>query len=175
MNSCVSHGVHHPMASMGSDIIPSAKCTCSFQHLHLLHITWCLHLSSVDALADADGRRDNFPLIHPREVLLAGALGDHPATALLWHHHIFTTFGSGLVCGGAGMSVPCITDTCTQGNASLWHEEKNLVFGWGCMTICIVCYFIEGDICCNLMYHLTCLLFPPVPDFPLSLKGISLH
>ena len=72
VSSCVSHGVHHLMASMGKDVIPSAKCTCSFWHLHLLHITWCLHPSSVDALADVHVISHNFLLIHPREVLLAG-------------------------------------------------------------------------------------------------------
>ena len=61
------------MASMGSNIIPLAKCTCSFQCLHLLHVTWGLHPSSVDALADFHGRSHNFPLIHPREVLVAGS------------------------------------------------------------------------------------------------------
>ena len=71
MSSCVSHGVHHPMASAGSDVIPLAKCMCSFQHLHPLHITWSLHPSLVDASVDVHGRSHNFPLIHPREVLLA--------------------------------------------------------------------------------------------------------
>ena len=71
MSSCVGHGVHHPMASMGKDVIPSAKCTCSFWCLHLLHVTWCLHPSSVDTPVDVHGRNHNFPVIHPREVLLA--------------------------------------------------------------------------------------------------------
>ena len=44
---------------------------CSFQCL-LLHITCCLHPSSVDALVDIHVKNCNFPLIHPREVLLAG-------------------------------------------------------------------------------------------------------
>ena len=78
MSSC---GVHHPMVSISSDVIPSAKHICSFQHLHLLHITWCLHPSSVDALADVHGRSYNFPLIHPREVLLTG----HWVTTLPLH------------------------------------------------------------------------------------------
>ena len=36
------------------------------------HITCGLQPSSVDALADVHGRSCNFPLIHPREVLLVG-------------------------------------------------------------------------------------------------------
>ena len=71
VSSCVSHGIHHLMASMGSDIIPSAKCTWSGRCPHQLHITWSLHLSSVDAVVEIHGRSHNFPLIHPREVLLA--------------------------------------------------------------------------------------------------------
>ena len=71
VSSCVGHGVHCPMASMDSDVIPSAKCTCSFQCLHPLYITWSLHPSSVDALVDVHGRSCNFPLIYTREVLLS--------------------------------------------------------------------------------------------------------
>ena len=70
MSSCVSHGVHHLMASMDSNIIPSAKCMHSFRYPHPLHITWSLHLSSVDALVDIHGRCHNSPLINPMEVLL---------------------------------------------------------------------------------------------------------
>ena len=71
-SSSVGCGVHHPMASVGSDVIPLVKCTCSFQCLHPLHITLSLHPSSVDAPADVHSRSCNFLLIHPREVLLAG-------------------------------------------------------------------------------------------------------
>ena len=60
------------MASMGSDVIPPAKCMGSVRLSCLLHITWSLHPSLVDALADIHGRSHNFPLIHPREVLLDG-------------------------------------------------------------------------------------------------------
>ena len=50
---------------------PSAKCTQSRRHPPPLHITWSLHPSSVDAPVDVHGRSCNFPLIHPRNVLLA--------------------------------------------------------------------------------------------------------
>ena len=53
-------------------VIPSAKCTCSFQCLQPHHVTWGFHPSSVDAPVDVHGRSCNFLLIHPREVLLAG-------------------------------------------------------------------------------------------------------
>ena len=78
MSGCINLGVHYPLASMGSDVIPSAKCTCSFWCLQPHDITIGFHPSSVDALVDIHGRSHNFPLIHPREVLLAG----HWVTAL---------------------------------------------------------------------------------------------
>ena len=59
------------------DIYPSTKHTwscwqfCQWRCLHLLHIAWNLHPSSVDALADIHGRSHSFTLIHPREVFLA--------------------------------------------------------------------------------------------------------
>ena len=52
------------------DIYPSTKCMWSCRHPLPLHITWSLHLSLVDVLADVHRRSCNFPLIHPREVLL---------------------------------------------------------------------------------------------------------
>ena len=174
MSTYVGHGVHHLMVSMGKDIIPSAKCMCSFQNLCLLHITWCLHPSSVDVLVDFHGRSLKL-LINPPKGSLAGwALGDHLTTALLWHHHIFTSLGSGLAWDGAGTSVPCMMDTYTQGNTNLWCNKKSVLVedAW---PSALVHHFIGGDICCNPTYHLVCLLFPPIPNLPLSLKGISLH
>ena len=58
------------------DIYPSTKCMQSCQPFHqrrypwLLHITWNLHPSSVDAPVDIHGRSHSFPFIHPREVFL---------------------------------------------------------------------------------------------------------
>ena len=102
--------VHHPMASTGSDVIPPAKHVCSFQHLQPHPITWGLHPSSVDAPAHVHGRSHNLPLIHPREVLLAG----HWVIAL-------PILSCGIIllsppvevglCGvGADTPVPCMTD-----------------------------------------------------------------
>ena len=67
------------------DIHPSTKCMWSCwpfyqrRYPHLLHITWNLCPSSVDALADIHGRSHSFPFIHPREVFLpdTGWLPDH--------------------------------------------------------------------------------------------------
>ena len=53
------------------DIYPSAKCMWSCRHPLPLHVVWSLHPSSVDTPADIHRRSHNFPLIHPREVLLA--------------------------------------------------------------------------------------------------------
>ena len=50
---------------------PSAKCMQSCRHPLPLHITWSLHLSSVDALVDIHWRSHSFPLIYPSKVLLA--------------------------------------------------------------------------------------------------------
>ena len=175
MSSCVGHGVHHLMTYMGKDIIPLAKCMCSFQWLCLLHITCCLHLSSVDALADVHGRSCNFPLIHPREVLLARHWVSAWPLLSCGHHHIFISFRSGLAWGGAGTSVLCMTDTYTQGNAKLWCKKKKSVLVEDAWPSTLVHHFVGGDICCDLMYHLACLLLPSIPDLPLSLKGISLH
>ena len=72
MSSCINLVVHYPMASTGSDITSLAKCTCLFLCQHPHHIIWDLHPSSVDTPADVHRRSHNFPLIHPREVLLAG-------------------------------------------------------------------------------------------------------
>ena len=88
MSSCVSHGAHYPMASMGSNIIPSAICTWSGGCPHPLHITLGLHPSFVDAPVDINSRSCNFPLIHPMEVLLAR----HWVTAhLLFSCGVFTS------------------------------------------------------------------------------------
>ena len=53
------------------DIYPSAKCMQSCKHPPPLHVSWSLHPSSVGALVDVHGKSHNFPLIHPREALLA--------------------------------------------------------------------------------------------------------
>ena len=78
LSGCINLKVHYPLASMGSNIIPLAKCMCFFQCLQPHHITYGLHLSSVDGPADVHSRSHNFPLIQPREVFLAG----HWVTAL---------------------------------------------------------------------------------------------
>ena len=71
-------GVQYLPASMGINVVPTTLCTCFFQGLQPHHITWGLHLSSVDTLVDIHGWSHNFPFIHPREALLVG----HWVTAL---------------------------------------------------------------------------------------------
>ena len=71
MSSHGSHPVCYLMASMGWDVYPSAECMWSCRQPCTLHITWSLHPYSVDALVDVHERSCSFPLIHPREVLLA--------------------------------------------------------------------------------------------------------
>ena len=173
MRSCVGHGVHHLMASMGGDIIPSAKHMCSFQCLHPLHSTWSLHPSSVDAPTDFYGRSHNFPLIHSKEVLLAG-------------HWVITQ--PLLSCGIITSSLLSEVGLHGVGLVHLSHAWRHLYtreyqpltqwevcFSGGCMTICIGLSLCRRGHCCNAMCHLTCLLFPYIPDLHLSLKGIGLH
>ena len=78
MSGHIHYWLHYPPASMGSDVTPSALCTCSFQGLQPHHITCGLHPSSVDAPVDVHGRSCNFPFIRPREALLVG----HQVSAL---------------------------------------------------------------------------------------------
>ena len=72
MSGHIGLKVHYLMASMGSDIITSAKYMYFPWCQQPYHITCGLHPSSVEAPVDVHGRSHNFPLIHPREVLLAG-------------------------------------------------------------------------------------------------------
>ena len=39
----------------------------------------------------------------------------------------------------------------------------------------LVHHFIGGDVCHDLMHHLTCFIFLPISNLPLSFKGIILH
>ena len=142
MSSCGSNSVHYPMASTGWDIYPSAKCMRSCRHPLPLHITWSLHPSSVDALADVHGRSHSFLLIHPREVFLAW----HWVIARPLSSHGIVSLsllpGSRLNWGGAGTSVPCLADTHTQGNASFWCNKRRSQL-W-CRGTCDLYYHTEG-------------------------------
>ena len=130
MSGCINLEVHYPLAFMGSDVIPSAKHTCSFWCLQPHHVTWGLHLSSVDALADIHSRSHNFLLIHPREVLLAGCW---VTTLPLLSCGI--SCGGGLAWGGVGTPVPCMMDAYIQGNAT--SDTTRSQFHGGCMTFCV--------------------------------------
>ena len=177
MSSCVSWEVHYLMASIGSDVIPSAKCIWYGRCSHLLHITWSLHPSSVDALVDIHSRSHNFLLIHPREVLLPGCWVttqppcSHGVILLSLPLEVGLT-GMGLVHLSHAWQTP---DTYTQGNTNLWHDDKKPVSVEDAWLSTLVSHFVGGDICHDLMHHLTCLIFPPIPNLPLSLKGISFH
>ena len=161
------------MASTGSDIIPLAKCTCSFWCLHQHYITWNLHPSSVDTPADVHGRSHNFPLISPREVLPAG----HWVTALplLSCSIIIISLplevglhGVGLVHLSHAWQMPTHKGTPTS-------DEKRSVSVEDAWPSRLVHHFIRGDICHDLTHHLTHILLPSILDLPHSLKGICLH
>ena len=72
MIDCIALGVHYLPASTGMDIAPSALHTCSFQGMQPHHITYGLHLSSVDVPVDVHSRSHKFLFFHPREALLVG-------------------------------------------------------------------------------------------------------
>ena len=152
MSSCGSCSVHYLMALMGWRCLHPPPNACPLP----LHITWSLHLSSVDAPVDVCRRSHNFPLIHPREVLLAWCWVI--ARPLSTHGIFLPPLGRWLNWGGAATSVPCLVDTHTQGDASLWCHEKKLVVVEDAWLPALVHHFVGGDVCCNLMHHLTCLI-----------------
>ena len=161
------------MASTSSNVIPSAKHMWSIWLSHLLHVPvvftclqWMLQWITTEVV---------LPINPPQGSLAGWALGDCPITVLLWHHPTFTSLGSWLMWCGAGTPVPCMVDTYTQGNAKLWCNEKKLVLVGDVWPSVLVCHFIGGDVHHDPMHHLTCFLFPPIPNLPLSLKGINLH
>ena len=137
MSGHISLEVHYPMVSTGSDIIPSAKFMCSFWHLQPCHITCGLYPSSMDARVDVHSRSHNFPLIHPREVLLAG---------------YWVTTLSIFSCGIISVSPPVKVSlhgswawyTCPMHDRHLYIREPQPLMQWeevgfsgGCMTFCI--------------------------------------
>ena len=130
----------------------------------------------LDALVDIHGRSHNFPLIHPREVLLAG--------------HWVTTqplFSCGTILPSLPLEVGlhrvglvCLShawsDIYTQEQCQPLIAMRKSQFWWRmCDCLHWSSHLVGGDICHNLTHHLTCLIFPPIPNLPLSLKGISLH
>ena len=158
-----------------TDVYPSTKCTQSYWHALLLHVTWSLHPSLVDALADIHGRSCNFPLIHLREVLLAWYWVIPRPLSSCGIISLSLPLGVGLTGVGMVHSVPCMADTHTQRNASFWCNEEESVAVEDAWLSMLVHHFVRWDACRDLMYHLTCLIFPPIFNLPLSLKGISLH
>ena len=126
MSGCIHHWVHYLPASMGSDITPSALCTCSFQGLQPHHVTCGLHPSSVDTMVDIHDRSHNFPFIHPREALLVG----HWVTGipLFSCGILFCSLLAEVVLHGVGLvHLSCMTAAQTQGNTNLRCNEKSVL------------------------------------------------
>ena len=116
------------------------------------------------------------PINPPQGSLTGWALGDHLTTALLWHYHIFTSFRSGLACGVGLVHLSHAWQTPIHKGMPTSDAMRRSQFWWRmCDWLHWSVTSVGGDVCCDLMYHLTCLLFPPIPDLLLSLKGISLH
>ena len=110
----------------------------------LLWMFWCI----------STGRSCDFLLIHPTGV----CLGQHwVITRPLSTCGVISSslpFGSWLNWGGTGTSIPCLVDAHTQGNASLWCDENNLVSVGDAWLSMLVCHFVGGDVCCDLTHHL---------------------
>ena len=68
----------------------------SCRHPLPLHVTWSLHLSSVDAVVDVHRRSHSFLLIHPQGSLPGLTLGVCQTTIFLWHNLTVTPPGSRL-------------------------------------------------------------------------------
>ena len=129
---------------------PPPYSTCSFWGLQPHHVTWGLHLSSVDVPVDVHSRSHNFPFFHPREALLVGHwVTTLPLFSCGVHFH-FTSYRGSLAWGGTGTPVPCMTVAHTQGNANLWCNEKKSVSVEGMWPSMLVHHFIRGDVCCDL-------------------------
>ena len=120
-------------------------------------------------------RSCNFPLIHSREVLLDGH-GWPPnhysllTSSYLHFHWKLAYMGWGWhICPVDGRHL--YTRECQP---LTWWVKKPVSVEDAWLSI-LVYPCIEEDICCNLMHHCTYLIFPPIPNLPLSLEGISLH
>ena len=101
-------------------------------------------------------------------------LGDHQSTIFSWCNLAMTPPGSGLDCGGADTSVPCLVDTHTR-ECQFLMLQGGVGCSVGCVTVHIGCHFIQGDVCHSLMHHLMKLVLSPVWNPLLLLKGINLH
>ena len=127
--------------------MPSAKCMRSCWHPLPLHISWSLHPSSVDALVDIHRRSHNFPLIHPREVLLAWCW---VITRPLSTHGIFSLslpLGVGLTGVGLVHQSHAWWTPTHKGMSSLWCNEKKSIAVEDAWLSALVCHFIGGDVC----------------------------
>ena len=122
-----NHSVHYPMASMGWRCLhppPNSYNPVDIQLHYTLpevfsHPLWTLWWTSIGEVITSHWSTQGKPCWPG-----TGWLPDH---YLLRHCLTVTPLGSWLNWGGAGTSVPCLADTHTQGNASLWCDEKKSV------------------------------------------------
>ena len=146
--------------------VPSEVCSHITLPEVFTHPQWMLQSRSTAEVATS-----HFP---PQGSFTGRFSGECLTIVLLWHPLPFTSYRGSLALGGTGTPVPCMTAAHTQGNANLWCKEK-LVLVENSLPSMLVCHFIRGDACHDLMHHLPGLLFPPILDLPLSLKSICLH
>ena len=170
MSGCGSHLVCYLMASMGCGISTSHQMYMILQTLaYLLHITWSLHQSFVDAPADVHSRSHSLPLIHPREVCLAW---HWVIIRPLFSHGIFSLslpLGVGLTgVGLVHLSHAWQTPT-PWGNASFWCDnEESIVVEDLWLSVSSLLLHRRGhlswsDAPPHMAYSPTCLLSSPFP------------
>ena len=174
MCAVIWSAIHDGIYGLKTSIPPPNACDPADIHCPL-HITWSLHPSSVDALADVHGRSCNFPLIHPREVLLAWCWVI--ARPLSSHGIISLSLPLGVGLTGVGLvHLSHAWQTPTHKGMPVSDAMRRSQLQ--CRMCDCPCWFVtlyEGMSGHDLRHHLVRFVLPPIFNLPLSLKGISLH
>ena len=138
-----------------------------------LHITWSLHLSSVDAPVDVHGRSHSFPLIHPREVFLAWHWVDIRPPSSCCVVLLSLPLGVGLT--GVGWFIsPILGRHPYIRECQPLMQWGGVCYGVGHMAVHTGLSLHMRGHCHDLMHHLMRLFLQPILNLPLSLEGIGL-
>ena len=165
-------------ASTDIDVIPSAKCTYVFLPRSAVTSyylrSWPIFCGCSRWMSTAEVVTSHLSI--PREALLVGPWVT--TLPLFSCGIIFVSPPIEVILHGVGLvHLSHVHDRClyTREHQPLMHYEKKLVSVEDAWISVLVCHFIRGDVCCNLMHHLPGLFFPPILDLLLSLKSIYLH